>query len=126
MDAARRRLRRLSALSWDRWRRRFCAAAGGRGGGAGAAVRYLSLRTRPHAARPLPYRLRPRRAGAGARSLPPSSGENSAMKTSAVSAMALLGLSVLPALATPPAVILSKAAVSSALDDHHAPGFAMK
>jgi mannose-6-phosphate isomerase-like protein (cupin superfamily) len=35
-------------------------------------------------------------------------------------------LSTLPAIAAPPAVILSKTVVSGALDDHHAPGFAMK
>lgn len=40
--------------------------------------------------------------------------------------LALLLLSASPALAAPPAAIFSKADVRGALDDHHAPGFAMK
>jgi mannose-6-phosphate isomerase-like protein (cupin superfamily) len=48
------------------------------------------------------------------------------MKILASLAALLSGLCVLPAIAAPPAVILGKAEVSGALDDHHAPGFAMK
>ena len=40
--------------------------------------------------------------------------------------LALLLFVASPVLAAPPAVIFSKAAISGALDDHHAPGFAMK